>query len=466
MLHYTLLPEFTQFLETIYFKNQKNSALFPVQIEVLKHLHEKPLSDVCVEAPTGSGKTLAYLLPIINQMMKDGNCKIKMKLLRALIVVPNRELMAQVLNIARLLSPSLDINYADGFSTTFQNDLLNGFVNILVTTPGKLIDLLDQTPDLLCNLRWLVLDEADRLLYGPSEEWLHPVLRSLSYSDDHIVNMRRRRVVKMLFSATPTRDPAKLADVALSNPAHISVKRQISNSDSEISILGNLGEEQISSLEGASEEFYILPDTLKHQMAVCHGEDIKIATLAHLLISHEIAKTLIFTRSVDSTIQLKLLLQELCTKGGMRMSIESFSVGGSSANGQVERTNLLDRFANDQIDVLVCTDAAARGIDLINVGCVVNFDFPRHLKTFIHRAGRTARAGRPGVVLTLLEPRQVLPFRQMISPLFLRSIGDSSFQLDSDNHLSNFVQTIRPPKKAISDLKLVVRDCADHLSTK
>jgi ATP-dependent RNA helicase DDX51/DBP6 len=386
------------------------SSLFPVQDAVLRHIQKG--SDLCVAAPTGSGKTLAYILPIIQSLHSR-----RVVRLRALIVVPGRELAAQVLSVMEPLATvlGLTVGVAVG-QTSFsaeQRRIIDGEdsrVDILVATPGRLIDHLDSGLSLK-HLQWLVLDEADRLLedVGQDVSWL-PLVFAKAYdtSKSKAVSFRRPEdcpanstfwvtpLRKMLFSATLTRNPAKLASLDLHRPIYICVADNVDNDDDD-------GDGDADTLERKSR--YQTPAELAEFMHVCE-EDRKPVALVYLLEHVNITRSLCFTRSVEATDKLcRLLLQ--CTTA---KKIASFSGDLSS----IDRAKVLDRFNAGEIDLLICSDAAARGLDLADVGCVINYDAPKHAKTYIHRVGRTARAGKKGTAYTLLAIREAHHFKEML----------------------------------------------------
>lgn len=422
-------------LKQILFEQGIN-RLFPLQEALLHHFHPQvvnsiPLSsfarpggDVCVCAPTGSGKTLAYLLPILHGLRNR-----KCPRLRALIMVPGRELALQVASIVESLSKVLGLKTgmaigATSLSTEIRK-LVNSFtgislVDILIATPGRLLDLLDTTACTnftLEHVEWLVLDEADRLLEGFTQDWLPPLMSAL-YSHRHPDHARTFRstleapfesplwvtpLSKLLLSATLTNNPAKLVELHLNNATYMTLTGHTKD----------IGDKEIRHCtpSGLSEFIYVTED------------DRKPIPLLYYLFYNLKGPTLCFTKSVDSTTKLcKLLHAALSTTKLCELLPTTLSttpqrdrIAAYSAElPPTERTVLLEKFQAGQIDLLICSDAAARGLDLPNVALVINYDAPKHLRTYIHRVGRTARAGKSGQACTILATRQAHYFKEML----------------------------------------------------
>jgi ATP-dependent RNA helicase DDX51/DBP6 len=279
-------------------------------------------------------------------------------------------------------------------------------VDILIATPGRLVDHLQMTPNFtLQHLQFLVIDEADRLLDQNFQDWLPKVLKSaegklpdgLPFAPvSDTVTFRENKAAldsifglncwatplrKMLFSATLTKNPAKLAQLKLNNPRFLSVS--------------------------ADHSKYTVPDELEEFMVVAEDGE-KVHALLYLLQEKSFCRALCFTKSVDSTDKLCSLLQACMTNQTDRIC--SFSSDLSPA----QRTQILEKFNLGEVDLLICSDGAARGLDLEQVSAVINYDVPIHVKTYIHRVGRTARAGASGVAFSLLESREAHHFKQML----------------------------------------------------
>ncbi|KAG1663277.1 hypothetical protein FOA52_006318 [Chlamydomonas sp. UWO 241] len=441
--------------------------LFPVQAAVWRESGGGTSSahDLCVAAPTGSGKTLAYVLPVLNGLACQATGGSAHRL-QALVVLPTRDLAQQVHAVFAQLCPSLGLTLglaaaskgvgAEGAalvcapqppadSPLSLSPLLDAAamlacgslassgawmgggggggssgsgdsnsahapppsacspssVDVLVATPGRLIAHVQGTPGFtLRHLKYLVVDETDRLLRQSYQEWLPRVLAELpgSCSGSLAVGAAAeqlpgscgqrhgqlpfgtQRVVKLVVSATLTRDPSKLARLQLHCPRYIAAN--------------------------ADDHRYHLPRSLKEFKLVVAGAQ-KPAALLALLEQLSGTPTMVFTSSLDTTHKLFLMLQAAHAQPD---TVVEFS---SSVDTKA-RARALHRFRSGAASVLVASDAMTRGMDVESVGAVVNYDAPVYAKTYVHRAGRTARAGRSGSVYSLLRPEDVRHFKAML----------------------------------------------------
>ncbi|ORX40806.1 P-loop containing nucleoside triphosphate hydrolase protein [Kockovaella imperatae] len=354
--------------------------LFAIQAAILPKLLSLPLvptpytrlCDYLASAPTGSGKTLAYVLPIVHILSTR-----VVPQLRALIVLPTRDLVVQVRETLEILTKEsgLIIGSITGqHSFGHEQGMLGQHqakLDILVATPGRLIDHLNGTPGFtLQHLRFLVIDEADRLLGQSYHDWLVQVLGNTSpYCQ------------KLLFSATLTRDPAAIASLKLHNPQYLIVQSIKSNDTNTFS----------------------LPDTLSERYIVT------LATLKPLVLIHLLHQCgsggLVFCKSVDSVTRLVHLL----TAYGQK-SVQGYTSDMKTA----ERKALLADFSSGKVDFLICSDLVARGMDLPVVSHVISYDVPMDMRKYVHRVGRTARAERSGNAFTLVEKQEALYFKAML----------------------------------------------------
>ncbi|XP_062041510.1 ATP-dependent RNA helicase DDX51-like isoform X1 [Lepus europaeus] len=404
------------------------SAYFPVQAAVIPVLLESAASgflvgrggyrpsDLCVSAPTGSGKTLAFVIPVVQALLHRVVCQI-----RALVVLPTKELAQQVSKVFNIYTDATPLRVA---LVTGQKSLAkeqeslvqktaDGYrclADIVVATPGRLVDHIDQTPGFhLQQLRFLVIDEADRMVDSMHQSWLPRVVAAAFQSEgpgDLCSVLQRRQppavtaastccpqvpLQKLLFSATLTQDPEKLQRLGLYQPRLFSSGQAHRDSRDE---------EECGGVAGK----YDFPAGLTHHYVPCRLRSKPLVVL-HLILERKFSRVLCFTNSRENSHRLFLLVQAF---GGV--SVAEFS----SRYGPGQRRGILKQFEQGKIQLLVSTDAAARGIDVQGVELVVNYDAPQYLRTYVHRVGRTARAGRTGQAFTLLLKVQERRFLQML----------------------------------------------------
>ena len=464
--------------------------------------------DVCCTAPTGSGKTLAFVLPVLNalatrrirrlralvilpsrdlaqQVYKvfDDYSKGSKNDLRIGLAIGQTDFKAEqkklILgddsegnnssesrNLTQLrysmdpgnLDLALDLMGQELQKSIYEtnskkptNEIPAGgisAVDVLVCTPGRLVDHLDNTPGFtLQHLRWLIIDEADRLLSQPYHGWIQRVLDCVhappmrktenndGFSMDPVTHRRSEQdefvtttgedgkfsdkigdasdvcqkiqLRKLLYSATLTKDPQKLSSLRLVNPkyfnAHDLKRRQNEMADNKSS--------ENNRLEGS---LYRMPEQLKEQTVECMAEQKPLVLLALLLerlnkfqeleeSSGKKSTIVVFASSLESTHRLTRLLQLLWQAANFRGAPP---VEFSSALNQHKRSLLMKRCndPNDRsVSVLVCSDGMSRGMDLASCRFVIHYDVPGMAKTYVHRCGRTARAGQDGTAIALLK---------------------------------------------------------------
>ncbi|CAF9909680.1 MAG: ribosomal RNA processing protein [Heterodermia speciosa] len=309
-------------------------------------------------AETGSGKTAAFALPILQALME------KPQPLFGLIMAPTRELAYQIAQAFDALGSLISVRTAvivGGMDMVPQAIALGKKPHIVVATPGRLLDHLENTKGFsLRHLKYLVMDEADRLLdldFGPI---LDKILK--------VLPREQRRTY--LFSATMTSKVESLQRASLQNPLRVSV---------------------------SSNKYQTVHTLLQHYLFFPHKD--KDLYLVHLLSSDAFAghPCIVFTRTVNETQRLAILLRAL-------------GLGAIPLHGQLSqsaRLGALGKFRGRSRDILVATDVAARGLDIPSVDLVVNFDLPPDSKTYIHRVGRTARAGKAGHAISLVTQYDV-----------------------------------------------------------
>ena len=369
--------------------------LFPIQVAMwtVSLGGNEEQHDLCINAATGSGKTLAYAIPVCQILLKR-----KVPRLRALVVLPTKDLALQVytvfadlcsklgLKVAVAAGSEIDSKHAENRSCQLA---YRSQTDILVATPGRLVGLLERFPGFtLEHLRFLVVDESDRLLRQAYQDWLPKTLQSMKGSHHPDGNHTKQyplvltpRPIKIVLSATLTRDPAKLGKLELHNPRYITL--------------------------ASTSQRYKLPTQLKEFKIVCAAQE-KLLTLVKLLHTlQNVGPTIVFTASVDATHELYLLLTAMV---GLPVSVVEYS----SYQTQAQRTKALLDFRSGQAQVIVASDAMTRGMDVQGVAVVVNYDTPVYAKTYVHRAGRTARAGASGSVYTVLREEEVRHFKAML----------------------------------------------------
>ncbi len=300
---------------------------------------------------TGSGKTAAFLLPILHHLIGKPRGKT-----RALVVTPTRELAAQILTALDSMAVHTPITAAaiyGGVGMAPQEHAMRAGVDVLIATPGRLLDHLSAPYANLKNIEYLVLDEADRML---DMGFLPDIKRILK-----LVPAKRQT---LLFSATMPPPIAALTREMLHNPLMI-----------------DLGRRSLPAV-GITQAVYPVKQDLKKDL------------LLELLNRGEMSQALVFTRTKH---RANRLAEQLVKRG-----IKAERIHGNRSQGQ--RTAALAGFKNGQYKVLVATDIAARGIDIEALGHVVNFDVPQAPDDYIHRVGRTARAGEVGEAFTFVAP--------------------------------------------------------------
>ncbi len=355
--------------------------------------------DVAVEAVTGSGKTLAFVLPIIEILTRRPQ-KWSSGETGALIITPTRELATQIAGVIEPFLPQTSLNLVlliGGRDT--ENDVATinkDGAQVVVATPGRLIDLLSRHDCNLCSsvrsLEVLVLDEADRLLEMGFEQ---SITTTLSYMP------KQRRTG--LFSATLTQDVKALMRVGMRNPVTVVVKDRKNAEDMEPT-----------------------PKTLSNYYLVCAAED-KVKRLFSILSEFRSKKLIVFFASCASVSYFSAVAKRLLP------DVNILALHGKMHS---KRPKLFSQFLNCDCAVLMCTDVMARGVDFPSVDWVIQFDPPSSTKSFVHRCGRTARMGQDGEALVMLLPAELsyvefLELNQHITlrPYEVQDLGEESGDL-------------------------------------
>ncbi|CAB4255426.1 similar to Saccharomyces cerevisiae YNR038W DBP6 Essential protein involved in ribosome biogenesis [Maudiozyma barnettii] len=338
------------------------------------------IGDLLINASTGSGKTLAYSIPIIQALSNR-----TVNRLRVLIIVPTKLLIQQVFDTLNKLVKGTGI-----IITTAKMDqslreesrkLQQSEPDIFITTPGRLVDHLQLKSISLKNLKFLILDEADRLLNQSFQNWCSELMTTIDNDKlDHLPG----NVVKMVFSATLSTDTQKLHDLHLYNPR-----------------LFLIDSVKLYNLPSTLQEFNITVPTAKSMY--------KPLLLLHLLpLLSSTAKVIVFVKSNEASLRLATLINIILQKKNMinNVSVNSFN----SNNSRAQNRKLVTEFSETKTDqshasILITTDIMSRGIDITNVTDIVNYDVPISSQQYVHRCGRTARAGASGNAYNYLVGR-------------------------------------------------------------
>lgn len=320
--------------------------------------------DVVGIAQTGTGKTAAFALPILHHLFAAGRAAAR-KSCRVLVLSPTRELSGQILDSFRAYGRHTRVTATlaiGGVSIGGQVRALREGVDVLVATPGRLLDLVNSDALRLDDVAHLVLDEADQML---DMGFIHDIRK--------IVAKLPKERQTLLFSATMPRPIAELAGQMLRDPAKVSVAPAASTVDR-------------------------VDQRIVH---VDHAAKPKV--LADILRGDTVARALVFTRTKHGADKV--------VRGLAKAGIVAHAIHGNKSQNQRERT--LAAFRNGDIRMLVATDIAARGIDVDGVTHVVNFDLPNVPETYVHRIGRTARAGATGFAVSLCNAEEVAYLRDI-----------------------------------------------------
>lgn len=310
--------------------------------------------DLIASAQTGTGKTAAFIIPALERLAKPGPAGIGP---RVLVLTPTRELAAQVADSVARYGRFLRMRYGSivgGMPYPDQVRLLRQPVDLIVATPGRLIDHLERGRIDLSRVELLVLDEADRML-------------DMGFTDavDQIATATPKKRQTLLFTATMDDPMARLAGRLLKEPSRIAISGPKANHDS-------------------IEQRMHLTDNLGHKHKMLH----------HLLDDPAITQAIIFSatkRDADS------LARDLYDRG-----LSAAALHGDMTQGA--RTRTLNNLRRGRVRFLVATDVAARGLDINGISHVINFDLPRAAEDYVHRIGRTGRAGATGVAISFVSP--------------------------------------------------------------
>ena len=314
--------------------------------------------DILGSAQTGTGKTAAFALPIIQLLHTSEKKEASRKTIRSLIVTPTRELAIQIGENIDYYGKYTNINHAVIFGGVKQGSQVSALkkgVDILVATPGRLLDLIQQGYIKLDHIQIFVLDEADRML-------------DMGFINDiqKLLKLLPKKRQSLFFSATMPDNIVELSSKILTDPVKI----------------------EVSPVSSAAE-------TLQ-QYVYYTNKDKKKDLLTHILKNRDLDQVLLFSRTKHGADKI--------TQNLKKENIHAAAIHGNKA--QNHRQKVLSQFKNGEIRVLVATDIAARGIDIDKLKYVINYDIPEDAETYVHRIGRSGRAGESGTAISICEPEE------------------------------------------------------------
>ena len=355
-------------LKAVYKKGYLNPT--PVQEKAIPTILKG--KDIFACAQTGTGKTAAFALPLL-QLLETEKDRSQRKVIRALILAPTRELSLQISEEFKDYGRALDIRQLTiygGVSQRIQTQTLQKGVDILVATPGRLLDLIQQGFINLNKVEYFVLDEADRML-------------DMGFINDikKIIMKLPQKRQTLMFSATAPAEIRKLAGSLLHQPVQL-----------------NLAPDA-------------LPPILVNQSVYHVKQENKKLLLNHVLLNDAIRNALVFTRTKRGADKV--------VKDLKRNGIKAEAIHGDKS--QLAREKALKAFKNRTIRVLVATDVASRGIDVDKLTHVINFEIPEQAETYVHRIGRTGRAGEAGEALSFCSANEQ-PYLRDIHKLIRKNI--------------------------------------------
>lgn len=324
----------------------------PIQEQAIPHVMKG--RDLIGLAQTGTGKTASFALPILQRLQEraPSSKRKKRPFLKVLVLAPTRELASQIGDSFKTYGRYLSFDHVTIYGGVSQNRQVNRLqqgVSIVIATPGRLLDLMNQGLIDFSKLEMLVLDEADRMF----DMGFLPDLKRI------IAKLPEKRQT-LLFSATMPPDIQALAQNILTNPVEVAIAPES------------------TVVEAIEQQVYFVEKADKRKL------------LKHLLNENNMYRTLVFTRTKHGANRLS---QQLT-----KAKINSAAIHGDKS--QRARQTALDSFKNGKVQVLIATDVVARGIDVDDISHVINFDLPNETETYVHRIGRTGRAGTSGVALS------------------------------------------------------------------
>ncbi|KAB2336039.1 DEAD/DEAH box helicase [Cytobacillus depressus] len=357
----TIINELKPFIQEVWKKSNFNQPTTIQSKAIPASLEGK---DVIAESPTGTGKTLAYLLPVLEKIANDK------KSIQTIIIAPSQELVMQILQEIQKWSEGSGIRAASfigGANVKRQLEKLKKHPHIAIGTPGRVLELIKQKKLKMHEVKTVVLDEGDQLLVPEHLETVRSIIKS-TLSDRQTV----------LFSATLPKEIEKLAQELTAEPEIIKVEK----------------DETINA--AAVDHIYF------------HTEQRDKIMMLEKISRLESIKALVFVKDIGN---LTVLSEKLAYKNIQTSSLHSDL-------NKMDRQKALKDFRTGQTNMLLATDVAARGLDIKDVTHVVHFDFPRDVKQYVHRSGRTGRFGASGMVISLVTEREERDLKK-----FARELG-------------------------------------------
>ena len=334
-----------------------------------KYLHPTPIQtkaiplilnrkDVLGSAQTGTGKTAAFAIPILQFLSEEKTANNNRKNIKALIVTPTRELAIQIGESFSVYGKYTNVRNTvifGGVKQISQTNTLRNGVDVLIATPGRLLDLIDQKFISLKDIKYFVLDEADRML---DMGFIHDIRK--------IITLLPSQRQSLFFSATMPSNIVALSQKILKNPAKV----------------------EVSPVSSTAQ-------TIQQYLYYTNRAD-KQNLLYHLLKNENIDKVLLFSRTKHGADRIARNLN--------KKNIKTAAIHGDKAQNQ--RQKALTNFKDGNLRVLVATDIAARGIDIDKLKYIINYDIPNIAETYVHRIGRSGRAGEEGIAISICEPEE------------------------------------------------------------
>ena len=370
----------------------------PIQQKAIPHALDG--RDVLGCAQTGTGKTAAFAIPVLQNLQKILPPPHEKRSIKTLILTPTRELAIQIGDSFKAYSRHMKVRGTvifGGVSQKPQEAALKRGIDVLVATPGRLLDLMNQGIISLADIEIFILDEADRML---DMGFIHDVRK--------VIKELPTKRQTLFFSATMPKEIARLAQDILTNPVKVAV--------TPVS----------STAEKVEQTVYFVEKRKKKKL------------LAELLKDEAIVSALVFTRTKHGANRV---VKDLGKAG-----VEALAIHGNKS--QTARQRALGNFKDKKIRVLVATDIAARGIDVEELSHVINYDLPNIPETYVHRIGRTGRAGLSGIALSFCDVEE-LPYLKDIQKLIGKRVpieSDHEFHYDPSNPPEPPPKQERPPR--------------------